>query len=94
MIITVKEYSERVDLEIDGHGTAERITWPEALQLMDKAYTEDIAAATALLDAYIKAAQAGIIQAANALEALRELKKRQENRHLINQKSERGEEEG
>lgn len=83
MIVTVTPRSELVDLEIEGHGKAERITWPEAMEQLDRAYTEDIAATTALLDTYIKAAQAGIIQAANALEALKELKKRQEERHRI-----------
>lgn len=83
MIITVKEHCERVDLEIDGHGRAERITWPEAMEQLDRAYTEEIIKTLDLMDVYIKAAQAGIIQTANALEALKALKKRQEERHMI-----------
>lgn len=90
MIITVTEHTELVDLEIDGHEKAERITWPEAMELLDRAYTEDIAGTAALIDTYIKTAQAGIVQTANALDGLKELRRRLEERHLI-QKPEGGE---
>lgn len=82
MIITVTEYTELVDLEIDGHGKAERITWPEAMERLDRAYTEEIAGMAALIDTYIKTAQAGIVQTANALDGLKELRRRLEERHL------------
>lgn len=83
MIITVTEHCELVDLEIDGHGKTERITWQEAMELLDRAYTEEIAKTMDMIDTYIKAAQAGIIQTVNALEALKELKKHQMERHMI-----------
>lgn len=54
MIITVTEHTELIDMEIDGHGKAERITWPEAMELLDRAYTEEIAGTAALIDIYIK----------------------------------------
>lgn len=82
MIVTVMEHSERINLEIDGHGTAEGITWPEAMQLLDKAYTEDIATAISSIDTYIKMAQAGIVQTANALDALKAFRRTLEERHL------------
>lgn len=90
MIITVTERTELVDMEIDGHGKAERITWPEAMKRLDRAYTEEIAETAALIDTYIKTAQAGIAQTANALDGLKELKKSLEERHL-HQKQEGGE---
>ena len=90
MIITVTAHTELVDLEIEGHGKAERITWPEAMELLDRAYTEEIAGTAALIDTYIKTAQAGIVQTANALDGLKELRRRLEERHLI-QKPEGGE---
>lgn len=83
MIVTVKPRSELIDLEIEGHGKAERITWPEAMEQLDRAYTEEIAKTMDMIDTYIKAAQAGIIQTVNALEALKELKKHQMERHMI-----------
>lgn len=92
MIVKVREYSERVDLEIDGHGTAERITWPEAMERLDKAYTEDIAETAAVIDAYIKAAEAGLIQAANALDKLRGIVDILQERHVRSQIPEREEE--
>lgn len=82
MIITIKEHSELVNLEIDGHGTAESVTWPEAMQLLDKAYTEDIATVVSSIDTYIKTAQAGIVQTANALDALKAFRRTLEERHL------------
>ena len=90
MIITVTEHTELVDLEIEGHGKTERITWPEAMELLDRAYTEEIAGTAALIDTYIKTALAGIVQTANALDGLKELRQRLEERHLI-QKQEGGE---
>lgn len=90
MIITVTEHTELVDLEIEGHGKTERITWPEAMELLDRAYTEEIAGTAALIDTYIKTAQAGIVQTANALDGMKELKRSLEERHLI-QKPEGGE---
>lgn len=89
MIITVTEHTELVDLEIDGHEKAERITWPEAMELLDRAYTEEIDGTVSLIDTYIKTAQAGIVQTANALDRLKELRRRLEERHLI-QKPEGG----
>ena len=89
MIITVTEHTELVDMEIDGHEKAERITWPEAMELLDRAYTEEIAGTVSLIDTYIKTAQAGIVQTANALDRLKELRRRLEERHLI-QKPEGG----
>ena len=90
MIITVTEHPELIDLEIDGHGKAERITWPEAMELLDRAYTEEIVGTAALIDTYIKTAKAGIVQTANALDGLKELRRRLEERHLP-QKQEGGE---
>lgn len=90
MIITVTEHTELVDLEIEGHGKTERITWPVAMELLDRAYTEEIDGTAALIDTYIKTAQAGIVQTANALDGLKELRRRLEERHLI-QKPEGGE---
>ena len=89
MIITVTEHTELVDLEIDGHGKAERITWPEAMERLDRAYTEEIAGTAELIDTYIKTAQAGIVQTANALDGLKERRRRLEERHL-HQKQEGG----
>ena len=89
MIITVTEHTELIDMEIDGHGKAERITWPEAMERLDRAYTEEIAGTAALIDTYIKTAQAGIVQTANALDGMKELRRRLEERHLI-QKPEGG----
>ena len=83
MIITVTEHTELVDLEIDGHEKAERITWPEAMELLDRAYTEEIAGTAALIDTYIKTALAGIAQTANALAGLKKLRRSLEERHLI-----------
>ncbi|MGM9542567.1 MAG: hypothetical protein ACI3VD_07825 [Candidatus Limivicinus sp.] len=82
--------TELVDLEIEGHGKTERIRWPEAMELLDRAYTEEIAGTAALIDIYIKTALAGIVQTANALDGLKELRRRLEERHLI-QKPEGGE---
>lgn len=90
MIITVTEHTELIDMEIDGHGKAERITWPEAMELLDRAYTEEIAGTAALINTYIKTAQAGIVQTACALDGLKELRRRLEERHL-HQKQEGGE---
>ena len=83
MIITVTEHTELVDLEIDGHGKTEKITWPEAMELLDRAYTEEIAGTAALIDTYIKTAQASIVQTANALDGLKKLRRSLEERHLI-----------
>ena len=83
MIITVTEHTELVDLEIEGHGKAEKITWPEAMELLDRAYTEEIAGTAALIDTYIKTAQAGIVQTANALDGLKKMRRSLEERHLI-----------
>lgn len=83
MIITVTEHTELVDMEIEGHGKTERITWPEAMELMDRAYTEEIAGTAELIDTYIKTAQAGIVQTANALDSLKKLRRRLEERHMI-----------
>ena len=90
MIITVTEHTELVDLAIDGHGKAERITWPEAMELLDRAYTEEIAETAALIDAYIETAKAGIAQTDRALDGLKEMRRRLEERHLP-QKQEGGE---
>lgn len=90
MIITVTEHTELVDLEIEGHGKAERITWPEAMEIMDRAYIEEIAETAALIDAYIETAKDGIVQTDIALEKLKELKRRLEERHFP-QKREGGE---
>ena len=89
MIITVTEHTELIDMEIDGHGKAERITWPEAMERLDKAYTEEIAETAALIETYIKTAQAGIAQTANAMGGMKQLRRRLEERHLI-QKPEGG----
>lgn len=90
MIITATKHTELIDIEIDGHRKAERITWPEAMERLDRAYTEEIAGTAALIGTYIKTAQAGIVQTANALDGLKELKRRLEERHL-HQKQEGGE---
>lgn len=94
MIISMKEYSERVSVEIDGHGRAEQITWPEAARMLDQAYTEEIAATAETIDKYIKAAQAGMVQTMNALDALKELKRNLEERHLKTTNIEREDKEG
>ena len=90
MIITVTKHTELIDIEIEGHRKAERITWPEAMELLDRAYIEEIAETAALIDAYIEKAQVGIVQTANALVGLKELKRRLEERNLP-QKQEGGE---
>lgn len=90
MIITVTKHTELIDIEIEGHRKAEQITWPEAMELLDRAYIEEIAESAALIDAYIETAKAGIVQTDRALDGLKELKRRLEERHL-HQKQEGGE---
>ena len=64
---------ERVDIQIDGYGAGRQITWLDAMQMLDAAYAEEISTSIEQIDAYVKAAQAGLTQAEKALAALRKL---------------------
>lgn len=78
----VRESVERVTLEIQGYAPARDISYPEALRLLDAAYTEEIGQALARLGQLRRAAEAAMVQLSLALDGIKNLGRELEERHL------------
>ena len=85
MQITICMKTDRLDLHIGDRLVAENISMVEALSHIDRAYTQDIHGSAELINQYIAAAEAGTAQTQLALERIKEVCAKLEERH-----SERG----
>lgn len=76
------EGREKISVELEGAARVENIRYPEALALLDAAYTNELRELSAQLRAYQCAAESGLVQARNALRRMSELIEDVERRHL------------
>ena len=82
MLVEVKSSGERVSISIDGRELGRGVRYPEAIALLDGAYTNEIGALLDELRQYRLAAELALEQAARALVRMGELIKAAEERHL------------
>lgn len=82
MMSRITPRGQRIDIEIDGHQSAEGIRYSDALALLDKAYTNEIASLLGEMRGYRAAVEAALVQAENALERMKELIEAAEERHV------------